>query len=30
MKVALAGAPENQKSYVDGLVKRLEAQQNIN
>jgi tetratricopeptide (TPR) repeat protein len=30
MKVALAGAPENQKSYVDGLVKRLEAKQDIN
>ncbi|MGB9071991.1 MAG: DUF2911 domain-containing protein [Terriglobales bacterium] len=30
MRVALAGAPENQKSYVDGLVKRLEAKQDIN
>ena len=30
MKVALAGAPEDQKSYVDGLVKRLEAKQDIN
>ena len=30
MKVALAGAPENQKSYVDGLVRRLEAKQDIN
>ena len=30
MKVALAGAPDNQKSYVDGLVKRLEAKQDIN
>jgi tetratricopeptide (TPR) repeat protein len=30
MKLALAGAPENQKSYVDGLVKRLEAKQDIN
>src|SRR5271169_5237260 len=30
MKVALAGAPENQKSYVDGLVKRLEAKQDVN
>ena len=30
MKVALAGAPENQKTYVDGLVKRLEAKQDIN
>jgi tetratricopeptide (TPR) repeat protein len=30
MKVALASAPDNQKSYVDGLVKRLEAKQDIN
>ena len=30
MKVALAGAPDNQKSYLDGLVKRLEAKQDIN
>jgi tetratricopeptide (TPR) repeat protein len=30
MKVALAGAPDNQKSYVDGLVRQLEARQNIN
>jgi tetratricopeptide (TPR) repeat protein len=30
MKLALAGAPENQKSYVDGLVKQLEAKQDIN
>jgi len=30
MKVALAGAPDSQKSYVDGLVKRLEAKQDIN
>ena len=30
MKVALAGAPDNQKSYVDGLVRQLEAKQNIN
>jgi tetratricopeptide (TPR) repeat protein len=30
MKLALAGAPDNQKSYVDGLVKRLEANQDIN
>ena len=30
MKLALAGAPENQKSYVDGLVKRLESKQDIN
>ena len=30
MKLALAGAPANQKSYVDGLVKQLEAKQDIN
>src|SRR6202140_1793169 len=30
MKLALATAPDNQKSYVDGLVKRLEAKQDIN
>ncbi len=30
MKLALAGAPENQKVYVDGLVKKLEAKQDIN
>ncbi len=30
MKVALSGAPDNQKSYVDGLVKRLESKQDIN
>jgi tetratricopeptide (TPR) repeat protein len=30
MKLALAAAPDNQKSYVDGLVKRLEAKQDIN
>jgi hypothetical protein len=30
MKVALASAPDNQKSYVDGLVKRLESKQDIN
>jgi len=30
MKLALAGAPDNQKSYVDGLVKQLEQKQNIN
>jgi hypothetical protein len=28
--VALAGAPDNQKTYVDGLVKKLEAKQDIN
>ena len=30
MKLALAGAPDNQKVYVAGLVKKLEAQQDIN
>ena len=30
MKLALAGAPDDQKNYVDGLVKRLEAKQDIN
>jgi hypothetical protein len=30
MKLALAGAPDNQKVYVDGLVKRLQAKQDIN
>ena len=30
MKVALQGAPDGQKSYVDGLVKRLESRQDIN
>jgi tetratricopeptide (TPR) repeat protein len=30
MKLALAAAPDNQKGYVDGLVKRLEAKQDIN
>ncbi|MGA3193823.1 MAG: DUF2911 domain-containing protein [Terriglobales bacterium] len=30
MKLALAGAPDNQKSYVDGLVKKLESRQDIN
>jgi tetratricopeptide (TPR) repeat protein len=30
MKLALAAAPDNQKSYVDGLVKQLEAKQDIN
>jgi hypothetical protein len=30
MKVALVGAPENQKTYVSGLVKKLEAKQDIN
>jgi tetratricopeptide (TPR) repeat protein len=30
MKLALAGAPESQKSYVDGLVKKLQSKQDIN
>lgn len=30
MKVALASAPDNQKTYVGGLVKKLEAKQDIN
>ena len=30
MKVALSSAPADQKDYVDGLVKRLEAKQDIN
>jgi len=30
MKIALASAPDNQKSYVEGLVKRLEAKDDIN
>jgi tetratricopeptide (TPR) repeat protein len=30
MKVALSGAPDQQKTYVEGLVKRLEAKQDIN
>jgi tetratricopeptide (TPR) repeat protein len=30
MRLALEGAPDTQKSYVDGLVKRLEAKQDIN
>ena len=30
MKVALDKAPDNQKSYVDGLVKKLESKQDIN
>lgn len=30
MKVALAAAPADQKDYVDGLVKKLEAKQDIN
>jgi hypothetical protein len=30
MKIAYTGAPDNQKVYVDGLVKRLETRQDIN
>ena len=30
MKVALAQAPDNQKSYLEGLVKQLEQKQDIN
>jgi len=30
MKVALSGAPDNQKNYVEGLVKKLEAKEDIN
>jgi tetratricopeptide (TPR) repeat protein len=30
MKVALSSAPDNQKVYVDGLVKKLESKQDIN
>jgi Flp pilus assembly protein TadD len=30
MKLALAGAPSDQKDYVESLVKRLEARQDIN
>jgi hypothetical protein len=30
MKVALASAPQNQKVYLDGLVKKLETKQDIN
>ena len=30
MKLALAKAPDNQKVYVDGLVKKLESKQDIN
>lgn len=30
MKLAEAGAPDNQKVYVDGLVKKLESKQDIN
>jgi tetratricopeptide (TPR) repeat protein len=30
MKIALTGAPESQRVYLDGLVKQLEAKQDIN
>ncbi len=30
MKLAMAAAPDDQKSYLDGLEKRLEAKQDIN
>src|SRR5260370_3043945 len=30
LKLALTAAPDNQKSYLDGLEKRLEAKQDIN
>lgn len=30
MTLALAGAPDNQKSYIDGLVKQLQSKQDIN
>src|SRR5713226_5108474 len=30
MKIALLAAPDNQKSYLDGLVRQLEAKQDIN
>jgi tetratricopeptide (TPR) repeat protein len=30
MKLALAAAPDDQKSYLDGMLKRLEAKQDIN
>jgi tetratricopeptide (TPR) repeat protein len=30
MKVALEKAPDNQKTYLDGLVRRLESKQDIN
>ena len=30
MKMAMAAAPDDQKSYLDGLEKRLEAKQDIN
>ena len=30
MKLSMAGAPDNQKSYLDGLVSQLEGKQDIN
>jgi hypothetical protein len=30
MKLAMAAAPDDQKGYLDGLIKRLEAKQDIN
>jgi tetratricopeptide (TPR) repeat protein len=30
MRIAVAAAPDNQKSYLDGILKRLEAKQDIN
>jgi len=30
MKLSLAAAPSDQKAYLDGLEKRLEAKQDIN
>jgi tetratricopeptide (TPR) repeat protein len=30
MRIAIAAAPENQQSYLDGLVRQLEAKQDIN
>ena len=30
MKIALLGAPDDQKSYLDGLLRQLEAKQDIN
>ena len=30
MNLALAGAPDGQKSYVESLVKRLQSKQDIN
>jgi hypothetical protein len=30
MKLALEKAPDNQKTYVDSLVRKLESKQDIN